>query len=204
MAVAMMDACAWTVSELAELAGVARSTATEHAHRLVDVGLCVEVRQGRHRYLRLRDGHVAEVLEALGNLAQTRPPRPALRAVTRDAALRAGRTCYRHLAGALGVDITDGLREASVITTDWQLGAAGQDWFGRLGIAVESPARRPLLRACLDWTERRDHLAGYLGDALCTSLIDRGWVISRTDSRAVTLTARGRHGLTESGIAIAA
>lgn len=162
MALAMMDGRAWTLSELAVVAGIARSTATEHAHRLVGVGICADVRQGRHRYLRLRGPQVAEVLEGIGALAGPSPPPPTFRAVTRDAALRAGRTCYRHLAGALGVGLTDSLGQLDVITPSWELGLSGRDWFGGLGIDVLAPSRQPLLRPCLDWTERRPHLAGRL------------------------------------------
>ena len=200
MALAMMDGRAWTVSELAEVAGIARSTATEHAHRLVAVGLCGEVRQGRHRYLRLRDPHVAEMLESIGALSSPAPPRATFRAVTRDAALRAGRTCYRHLAGALGVAVTDGLRELGVVTPAWELGPHGRSWFAGLGIDVRPSSRQPLLRPCLDWTERREHLAGALGDALCAALLEQNWVTRRPGTRAVSLTDQGRHALAERGM----
>lgn len=200
MALAMIDGRAWTVSELAALAGVARSTATEHAHRLVAAEICSEVKQGRHRYLRLRDAHVADVLEGIGSISAPQPLKTSLRSVCRDAALRSGRTCYRHLAGALGLCITDSLRDLDVITDDWQLGVGGSTWFGELGIPIGAPSRRPLIRPCLDWTERRDHLAGGLGDALCAQLIDRGWIRKRAGTRAVTLTEAGRRELTERGI----
>lgn len=200
MALAMMDGKAWTLSELAAIAGVARSTATEHAHRLVGVGICVEVRQGRHRYLRLRGPQVAEVLEGIGALAGPSTPPPTFRAVTRDAALRAGRTCYRHLAGALGVGLTDSLRQLDVITPSWELGASGRDWFSGLGIDVLAPSRQPLLRPCLDWTERRPHLAGRLGDALCATLLEQNWLKKRPGTRAVALTNEGRNELAERGI----
>jgi DNA-binding transcriptional ArsR family regulator len=201
MALSMMDGRAWTVSELADMAGVARSTATEHAHRLVAVGLCVEVRESRHRYLRLRDGHVAEVLESIGTLAKLPPPRPTLKAVRGDAALRAGRTCYRHLAGALGVSLTARLREMGVITPTWELGPQGRDWFAGFGIDVRPSSRRPLLRPCLDWTERRDHLAGQLGDELCATMLDRNWISRKPGTRAVALTDVGRDGLAAHGLA---
>ena len=182
------------------MAGIARSTATEHAHRLVAVGLCGEVRQGRHRYLRLRDPRVAEVLESIGALSSPSPPRATFRAVTRDAALRAGRTCYRHLAGALGVALTDSLRELAVVTPTWELGPQGRSWFAGLGIAMQPSSRQPLLRPCLDWTERREHLAGGLGDALCAALLARNWVTKRPGTRAVSLTGQGRRALAERGM----
>jgi DNA-binding transcriptional ArsR family regulator len=201
MAWAMLDGRAWTISELAGVAGIARSTATEHAHRLVDVGLCSEVKQGRHRYLRLRDAQVAVLLEGLGTISA--PPQTKAstwRSVSRDRALRAGRTCYQHLAGALGLAIADALRDLDVITPDWQLGAAGSTWFAELDISFAESSRRPLIRPCLDWTERRDHLAGRLGDALCATLIDRDWIRKRTGSRAVSVTETGLRELATRGL----
>jgi hypothetical protein len=200
MALAMMDGRAWTVSELADLAGIARSTAAEHAHRLVAVGICVEVRPSRHRYLRLSDGRVAEVLQSIGTFAKLPPPRSTRRVVTGDAALRAGRTCYRHLAGALGVSLTARLREMGVITPTWELGPHGRDWFAGLGIDVRPSSRQPLLRPCLDWTERRDHVAGRLGDELCAALLERNWISRKPRTRAVALTDDGRDGLAVHGL----
>ncbi|WP_218002717.1 ArsR/SmtB family transcription factor [Nocardia brevicatena] len=112
MILALMDGRAWTVGEIARYLGIAKSTATAHAHLLVDGGLLAEAHQGRHRYLRPADPDVAEAVEALGALSGTMlSPRRTLSAGTRDAALRAGRTCHRHLAGRLGVDLLEALHE---------------------------------------------------------------------------------------------
>jgi len=200
MTLALMDGRAWTVGELARQLGIAKSTATAHAHRLVAGGLCAEARQGRHRYLRLAGPEVAEAIEALGALSgATLAPRATLSASGRDAALRAGRTCYRHLAGQLGVSLLQALRELEVVTPSWELGPPGAGWFARLGI-VPGSSRRPPLRPCLDWTERRDHLAGAYGDALCERFLREAWVVRQTTTRAVRLTDAGRAELAGLGL----
>lgn len=202
MALAMMDGRAWTAGELGRVAGVARSTATEHADRLVASGLCVEERQGRHRYLRLRDESVADVLERLGTLAPSSANPSGLRAVTRDEGLRAGRTCYRHLAGRLGLEVTHGLMHLDVLTPAFELGSAAPGWFADLGIDATLPEGRPRVRACLDWTERRHHMAGRLADELCATLIEREWLVRRLGTRAVVLTPDGRTELERRGLSL--
>ncbi|GLY63844.1 ArsR/SmtB family transcription factor [Amycolatopsis taiwanensis] len=200
MVVAMMDGRAWTVGELARHVGIAKATATEHAHLLVDGGLCEEARQGRHRYLRLASSEVADAAEALGTLSAKHLAHAAtLTASTRDAALRRGRTCYRHLAGALGVAIADDLRRLGIITEHWDLGPTGADWFAALGVDPAA-SRRPQIRPCLDWTERRDHLAGSLADGLCQQFLDTDWIQRRQATRAVDLTDTGREALRELGL----
>ncbi|MDR3662227.1 MAG: winged helix-turn-helix domain-containing protein [Mycobacterium sp.] len=203
MTLTLMDGRAWTVGEIARHLGIAKSTATEHAHQLVDGGLLTETHQGRHRYLRLAGRDVAEAVEALGALSKTMlPPGRTLAAGTRDTALRAGRTCYRHLAGTLGVDLLEALHDREIVTRNWLLGPDGADWFAALGI-TPAPSGRPLLRPCLDWTERRDHLAGGYGDALCDHLLRESWVTRRGTTRAVRLTDKGRAELARLGIDLA-
>lgn len=134
---------------------------------------------------------VAEAVEALGALSGAMfAPCATLSASNRDASLSAGRTCYRHLAGQLGVNLLQGLRDLEVVTTSWELGPHGAGWFARLGIAPK-PSRRPPLRPCLDWTERRDHLAGTYGDALCDHILRQAWVARHGTTRAVRLTDKG-------------
>ena len=196
MTLAMLDGRAWTPSELAVAAQVARPTASEHVDRLVAAGLVEEVRQGRHRYVRLRDGRVAETIEAFAALTdRVRPAGASLRAQRADTALRQGRSCYRHLAGRLGVALADGLRRDGLVTAEWTLTKAGRDWLGELGVVLPARPTRPLVRPCLDWTERREHLAGLAADELLAALVRLGWVERRAESRAVALTAEGRRGL---------
>ncbi|SHN47712.1 transcriptional regulator, ArsR family [Cryptosporangium aurantiacum] len=181
MCLALLDGRAWTAGELAAHATVARSTASEQLHRLVEGGLLVERRQGRHRYVQLADPSVAYLLEDLAARAVPRPAPPrGLRAVTADAALRRGRTCYDHLAGRLGVAVTDAMADAGLLDRAGGLALtpAGKTWLtGTLGVdpAELAPGRRPLTRGCLDWTERREHVAGRVGVALCETFRGRGW-----------------------------
>ncbi|MBO8192986.1 winged helix-turn-helix transcriptional regulator [Streptomyces oryzae] len=195
---ALLDGRAWTASELARHVGVAASTATEHLHALVRGNLLAEERQGRHRYVRLADAHVAELVENLAALAPDhRTPPRSLSAAGRKAALAHARTCYDHLAGTLGVAITDALTERSLL--DWDNGlrltAEGDAWLGELGVSVPAGTRRPSVRSCLDWTERRPHLAGAVGAALCRHAFTAGWVARIGTTRAVAVTSEGRRAL---------
>lgn len=190
---ALMDGRAWTAGELAAEAGVAPSTASEHLTRLIGGGLLVERRQGRHRYVQLAGPDQARLLEGL--LAYLGPAQPAgtLRAVTADQALRRGRTCYDHLAGRLGVAITDTMTDRGLLTDSCTVTDEGLAWFADLGF--RPTARRAPARACLDWTERRSHLAGAAGAYLCAHLRERGWVRGVGSGRAVRLTPAGEAGL---------
>ncbi|MFF8281218.1 ArsR/SmtB family transcription factor [Streptomyces albus] len=192
---ALLDGRAWTATELARHAGVAASTATEHLNALVRGNLLVEERQGRHRYVRLADAPVAELVENLAALAPDRPAPPrSLSAAGRRRALAHARTCYDHLAGALGVAITDAMTERGLL--DWEHGlrltGAGEGWLAELGVTVPAGTRRPAVRSCLDWTERRPHLAGAIGAALCGHALDSGWILRIGTTRAVTVTPEGR------------
>ena len=188
---ALLDERAWTATELAKLAGVSRPTISEHLNLLVDGGLLSEVRQGRHRYVKLAGPETAELLEGLAALA----PRPVEQtnslagASKRDAFARA-RTCYDHFAGKLGVALTDAMTERGLI--DWSQGVVltpeGAAWLDELGIVVELRRRRPSVRSCLDVTERRPHLAGAVGAALCAHALRQGWVTRITGGRALKVT----------------
>jgi DNA-binding transcriptional ArsR family regulator len=198
---ALLDGRAWTAGELARHAGVAASTATEHLNRMLAGGLLVEHRQGRHRYVELAGPHIAHLLEDLaiqvpdGRLSPEGPPR-TLRAATVATALVRGRTCYDHLAGRLGVAVTDALTGRGLLDRDGGLALteAGRAWFGaELGVDAEDlrSGRRPLARACVDWTERRPHLAGLAGARVCERLLQRRWIVRIGSGRAVRVTPDG-------------
>jgi DNA-binding transcriptional ArsR family regulator len=197
LCLALLDGRAWTAGELARHAGVAPSTASEHLSRLIAGGLLAERRQGRHRYVELAGPHVAQLLEELTGHLDPVPERTgSLRAVTASAALARGRTCYDHLAGRLGVAITDALTGRGLldVTGGFALTDAGLAWFGAaLGTdpAGSGSGRRPLVRGCLDWTERRPHLAGAAGATLCRRFRENGWVRPVGSGRAVRLTPTG-------------
>lgn len=197
---ALLDGRAWTAGELARFAGVAASTATEHLNALVGGGLLSEQRQGRHRYLRIADSRVAELVENLAALAPARAePVRSLSVATRNRALRHARTCYDHLAGTVGVAITDAMTNRGLL--DWagglRLTAEGSAWLGALGVELPHRTGRPAVRSCVDWTERRPHLAGAVGAAVCRHAFDAGWITRIGSARAVAVTETGRHALTD-------
>ncbi|XVV17471.1 ArsR/SmtB family transcription factor [Actinoplanes sp. CA-131856] len=196
---ALMDGRAWTVGELARHAGVAMSTASEHADRLVTGGLLAEHRQGRHRYLALASPEVATLIEAVTAATdQTPSPVRTLAAAHRRRNLAFARTCYDHLAGTLGVALADGMTTTGMLTrtNGLSLTPAGRDRLTSLGIVLDAPGRRPVLRDCLDWTERRPHLAGITGAALLQHALAASWVIRIGTSRAVRLTDEGHAAFT--------
>ncbi|MEV6398794.1 winged helix-turn-helix domain-containing protein [Streptomyces sp. NPDC051907] len=206
---ALLDGRAWTAGELARHARVAPSTASEHLGKLVSGGLLAEERQGRHRYVRLADERVAHLVE---DLAAHRAPAPdarsrprSLRAASASSAMARGRTCYDHLAGRLGIAIADAMTERGLLRQDtgFALTDQGVGWFDELGIALEATGRRPVARGCLDWTERRPHLAGVAGAALCRHALDAGWCVRIGSERAVKVTAAGEQAL-ERALGIAA
>ena len=198
MLAALMDGRALTAAELAAAAGVTPQTASGHLGRLTEAGLLAMERQGRHRYHRLASPAVARMVEGIMQVAgaaprQARPPRvgPA------DAALRAARTCYDHLAGRLGVGVADALVVGGHVELGADGGAVtpqGETFLARLGIAARPHGTRPFCRPCLDWSERRPHLAGTLGAALCARCLELGWVRRLSGTRALDITRAGRQG----------
>src|SRR5262249_16295970 len=153
---------------------VAASTASEHLTKLVAGGLLTEWRQGRHRCVSLAGSHVAELLEDLSGRLEGPTARPtSLRAASTSAALARARTCYDHLAGRLGVAVADAMADMGVLD-EFALTERGREWFATALDAsdLDGPGRRPLVRVCLDWTERRPHLAGLAGARVCTRLFE--------------------------------
>jgi DNA-binding transcriptional ArsR family regulator len=186
-------------SELARRAGIAPSTASEHLARLLDGGFVVARKSGRHRYYELADRAVAEAIEALSRVAPQRPVR-SLRDATQGELIRQARTCYDHLAGRLGVALARGLeRNGMLVRQDgtYVLGPKANARLATLEIDVDALARRrrPLVRGCLDWSERELHLAGALGAAIATRLFELEWIERRTTNRSVAVTADGHEQL---------
>lgn len=192
---ALMADRALTATELADIAGVTKQTISSHLGKLLDAGLLNVDQQGRHRYFRLAGQEVAQLLESMMSLAmQAGPPLP--RTGPRDLALRRARVCYDHLAGELGVLAYEGLLrrkllqqlEAGPALTD-----SGRQWFRQIGVDPDTLAmqRRSFCRACLDWSERRHHLAGALGAAMFVRIQELGWARCVADSRVVAFTTAG-------------
>lgn len=191
MLTALMSGKALTATELAREAGVTAQTASSHLARLREGGLVEGRRQGRHKYLSLANDDVGRALEALmgvaagaGHLRTRNGPR--------DDALRQARVCYNHLAGHRGTQMYDGLLAGGFLV-DGALTRRGEALMAELGVdlAALRARRAPLCRDCLDWSERRTHLAGSLGRALLTRFEALGWVERDTDSRAVRFSTRG-------------
>ena len=197
----LMDTRPRSLSELARLAGVTPATASVHLSKLVDGRLVKTTKNGRRRYFELAGPSVATALEALSLIAPPRPTR-SLAAASVHERLAAARTCYDHLAGRLGVRVTNALLADGLLAgggEGFTVTVAGRSRFAAFGIDVAAleRSRRPLTRACLDWTERRHHLAGALGAALTAELFERGWLVRSGRGRAVQLTPTGRVGLAE-------
>jgi DNA-binding transcriptional ArsR family regulator len=198
---ALMDGRALTASELAHAAGVTPQTASGHLAKMAQAELLQIERQGRHRYHRLATPAVAQMIESIMQVASNLETlRPAPATGPRDAAMRAARTCYDHLAGQLGVALADALAARGHVELAHDAGLvtdSGIALFERLGIDVAAltasrgKSARVLCRPCLDWSERRAHLAGALGAALCARSIDQGWISHIAGTRAVTVTPAG-------------
>ena len=192
---ALMGGKALTASELATAAGITQQTACAHLARLEAGGLLVQRKQGRHRYFALADDEVGLLLEGLMGFAANRGflrTRPG----PRDPELRKARVCYNHLAGDFGVRMLDRLLADGNMTLDGDeiaLTASGESRMAALGIdlAPLQAQRRPLCRTCLDWSERRSHLAGALGEALLTRFIEIGWAKREMGSRVIRFTPPG-------------
>jgi DNA-binding transcriptional ArsR family regulator len=186
-------------SALASAAGISRSLASAHLKKLTAGGLVRAERSGRQQLYSIAAPPVADALETLLVLAPATPVR-SLRDASRKRSLRWARMCYDHLAGVVGVAVTEALTAQDAIAERdgaWVLGPRGGRVFGDLGIDVEAVPRRtrPLLRPCMDWTERRHHLAGGLGAALSAEFTQRGWLRRHDGSRIVTITTAGYAGL---------
>lgn len=201
---ALMDGRALTATELARVAGITPQTASGHLSRLTAGGLVAVEKQGRHRYHRLASLAVARMLESIMQVAaDTAPPRRKAFVGPRDLALRAARTCYDHLAGHLGVALADALVANGQIELATDAGIvtdSGAALFDRLGIDLDAGAKRKgrmVCRPCLDWSERRPHLAGAVGAALCKHCFNEGWIKHAAGSRAVTITVKGQRSFRE-------
>jgi DNA-binding transcriptional ArsR family regulator len=201
MLAALMDGRALTALELALAARVTPQTASSHLAKLTEANLLAMEKQGRHRYFRLASPRVAQALESVLTLAGDAPPRH--RPVTRiDTEMRTARTCYDHVAGLLGVGIADALvaRDAVRIEDDaGELTEEGADFLTRLGVDLtpRAKSKRIFCRPCLDWSERRPHLAGHVGAALCAHFLDADWVRKTRESRALKITPLGQQKFAE-------
>jgi DNA-binding transcriptional ArsR family regulator len=194
MLAALMDGRALTAKELAYVAHVTPQTASGHLAKLADGGLLAAEKQGRHRYYRLASPLVGQMLEGVMAVTATEPSRTT--SWRGGEALRTARTCYDHLAGRLGVALADALTARGHIALGADGGEVteqGQSFLDAFG-ASPPAGRRVFCRPCLDWSERRPHLAGRVGAALACRCFELGWIVRQRDTRALAITAAGRQG----------
>ncbi|HTB96895.1 MAG TPA: helix-turn-helix transcriptional regulator [Terracidiphilus sp.] len=203
MLIQLMNGRAVPAGELALMAHVSPQTASEHLGRLTEGGLVIVRRQGRHRYYGLANEEVAHAVESL--LVLTAPSGAGSRSestVPTPGTFEHARTCYKHLAGWLGVAIADALQReghlASTLNRAFAVTDRGRIWFEERGIAIPAAPSLPdakFARACPDWTERRSHLSGALGVAVYVRFTELGWIAPMRTSRAVRVTLEGRRAL---------
>ncbi len=194
---ALADGRALTAGELAWHAGVSAQTTSGHLAKLTEARFIALEKQGRHHYFRLASPEIATAMEALMIVAANGPRRYRPTG-PKDQAMRTARTCYDHLAGWLAVTLADRLSARQFIVLSDGAAAVteeGHRFFRDFGLNLDEPKNtRPLCRTCLDWSERRSHLAGRLGAGLCQRCLDLGWIKRGRDSRAVTFTPQGVEG----------
>ena len=191
---ALLDGRALAAGELARCAQVSAQSASNHLTQLLQGGFVEVASQGRHRYYRISSPEVAHAVEALGVISSPRKRTP----LGESDAIRYARTCYDHLAGELGVALADLLEKRAFLLPcsqkEYTVTASGEAFLREWGVDVVSlrGSRRPLARRCLDWTERRYHVAGAVGAAICRRMLVIGWMKRRDGSRALDVTASGK------------
>jgi len=194
---ALLGDIALPAGELARLAKITPQTASAHLARLVKGNLLSVTSMGRHRYFRLSNKNVAQVLEALALIAP--PSRTnSLNDTLERKAIQRARTCYDHLAGELGVSLTEAFIDNSLIQHHgeaYEVTSAGKNWFNSFGIDCLQlqEQRRAFARSCLDWSERKPHMAGALGTAVLGRLLELKWIVRVRGSRTVKVTDIGRY-----------
>lgn len=205
MLLALMGGEALPAGELARVARLSAAATSIHLAKLVRGGLLAVRREGRHRYYRLASADVARAVEQLGLPTGASPTCRAL--TPAQAVMRSARSCYDHLAGRVAVALADHLEYTCLLTQvddfAWDIAEPGRRWFGtELQIEVDALARgrRVLARRCLDWTERRPHIAGALGAAIMQRCLERRWFTRVAGSRALRLTPRGAQALRALGV----
>jgi len=194
---ALLDGRALAAGELARGARVSAQSASMHLAQLLQSGFVEVASQGRHRYYRIASPDVAHAVEALGVISSPRKRKP----IGESNAIRYARTCYDHVAGELGVMLADFLERSELIVPctarQYAVTESGEDFFRHWGVDVAAlrKERKVLARRCLDWTERRFHVAGAIGTAICQRMLDVGWIKRDRGSRVLHVTATGKSDL---------
>jgi DNA-binding transcriptional ArsR family regulator len=191
MLLALMDGRALTATELASVAGITKQTASSHLTKLVDGEVVSVEAQGRHRYFRLAGPHVAALMEAL--MVFSSDAVPASRTGPKEPALRKARICYDHLAGEMGVALYDRMREVGWLTEGLSVTESGWAQLSKIGLTTADLPRsnRPQCRACLDWSQRRHHLAGAMGKMVLDRFLALSWARRVPSSRVIRFNPEG-------------
>jgi DNA-binding transcriptional ArsR family regulator len=197
MLTALLDARPRSAGDLARVANVSAQSASMHLSQLLAGGFLRVTRQGRHRYFRISSHRIAHAIEALGTISTT----PNFKPSVSDRDLCYARTCYDHLAGELAVKLAMALERSQFVVPrgdrDYEVTRSGWEFLANWDIDEEAVrnTRRKLARRCLDWTEKRYHLAGALGAAICDKFLDLRWITREKNARTVYLSPRGRGAL---------
>lgn len=196
----LLDGRSYTATELAACADVSATSASNHLAKLLEAELVKVEIQGRHRYYSFASGEIAYVVESLANLSGRKTSTAKSDRHSDLQGIKRCRTCYDHLAGFVGVEITEALVRKSCLQKNggaYLVTEQGWEWFASVGISANdfTDNRRPLTRQCLDWSERRPHLAGHLGATLLETLLQMKWFEKIQFSRELTITAAGEKGL---------
>ncbi|WMN62061.1 winged helix-turn-helix domain-containing protein (plasmid) [Pseudoalteromonas xiamenensis] len=201
MLTALMSGKALTATELSLEADITPQTASSHLLKLVEGELLIVRKQGRHKYFQLKSTEVAELIERMLNISAL-VSHPRIATGPKNERLRKARICYDHLAGELGVKLFDALvKKGWLIETHTKLTltATGLEFFSKIGVDFKSLnlSRRPICKACLDWSERRSHLAGSLGEWVLNDALNRQWATQALDSRVIQFTSEGLRAFTK-------
>lgn len=196
MLLALMGGQALTATELALEANITAQTASSHLHKLLEGGILVVRKQGRHKYFQIKHHEIAELIE---KLLQLTPQTKTSSVFTgpQDQALRVSRVCYDHLAGELGVKLYDSLVREGLIIDNYELTHLTEDglkFFQKLGLNLDllKKSKRPICKSCLDWSERRNHMAGALGQWILEDIFNKGWAVKERDSRVITFSEKSK------------
>lgn len=191
----LLDGRAFTATELSIAVNTSPQNISMHLAKLLDANLLSVEKQGRHKYYRFSSKEVAYVVEAMANLI----PKPEIQSkkeTEKYPPIKYCRSCYDHLAGKIGVAVTDSLLSQKIIIesqNDFEISPQGEKWFSDFGINTEEAQKqkRIFLKPCLDWSERRNHIAGSIGSLLLNKMINEDWLRRTKDSRAIIITGKG-------------
>ncbi|WP_109852319.1 helix-turn-helix transcriptional regulator [Aquimarina sp. AU58] len=192
----LLDGRAYTALELSVCANISAQSASNHLKKMIQANILQVEKQGRHRYYKYATSEVAQVIESMAGLVSmndkyTRTKKPELNGITY------ARTCYDHLAGEIGVKITDALLDngmLEIVERTYKITSIGKSWFQDVGINIDDvmSQKRSFAHLCLDWSERRHHLAGALGASFLTMMLQNDWIRRKKDSREILITGKGK------------